>query len=266
MFDKKSLSWLTSKLSLIFTVILLYWIVVFISITVFGFKIFRENLTQIFYLSVVGILAILLGSALLNIMTNIAIIADNTDKQAETSVPKRKLFAGGLLVLLSFVIVFGGLYMGDRLNSAKKEQYLVASAKRLYKDHTDKFSVMDRYNFSPTFVSELGQKLRVISQQDKNFQYVSVIVKGSIDGEPVFLNFAPVYSKYEIEDFDKADFILPTTMEERDYLNRIFAGESEELRYSSSDGEYELYFPINGGKTKYILYLSEHQPYGKFGS
>lgn len=266
MFDKRTIARVTQKLSIIFTFILIYWIVIFISVTVFDFKIFRENITETFYLSVVGILAILFSSALLNVMMNISIIADNADKQPRTVIANKKLYGGALLVILSFLFIFAALYTGDRLNSAKKREYLIASAQRLYNDHKEKFSAMDHFAFSPSFASDLGQALRIISQQDKNFQNASVIVRGFIDGEPVFLNFGPVYSKYELEDFDKADFILPTNMEERDYLNRVFEGGSEELRYSSSDGEYELYFPVTDRQSKFIIYLSEHQQYGKYGS
>lgn len=266
MFDKRTLSWVTHKLSLIFTFILIYWTVIFISITVFDFKIFRENITETFYLSVFGILAILCGSALLNVMTNISIIADNADKRPRTPIATKKLYGRALLVVASFFLVFAGLYAGDRLNSEKKKHYLISSAQHLYTDHMEKFAMMDRFRFSPSFASDLGKALRIISQQDKNFQNVSVIVQGSIEGDAVFLDFGPVYSRYEAKDFDKADFILPTNLEERDYLNQVFSGQTSERRYSSSDGEYELYFPITDRKTKFIIYLSEHQRYGKYGS
>jgi uncharacterized membrane protein len=40
-------------------VLLVYWIFAFVSIQVFGFKVFRENLTQIFAMSILGIFAVL---------------------------------------------------------------------------------------------------------------------------------------------------------------------------------------------------------------
>jgi hypothetical protein len=127
---------------------------------------------------------------------------------------------------------------------------------------------MDRYEFGPAFAGDLGTALRLISKQDENFENVNVIVQDKIGKDPVFLTFGPLYSREELKDIKKDDYLLSTNMEEREYLNSIFSGTSQKMRYSSSDGSYELYFPVVGKetKTKFIIYLSEHQKYGKYGS
>ncbi len=43
---------------------------------------------------------------------------------------------------------------------------------------------------------------------------------------------------------EKADFIFSTSQEERTYLNRVFEGNTSEVKFSASDGNYELYYPI----------------------
>lgn len=266
MVSKKTVAWVTNKLSILFTFILVYWTFVFISITVFDFKIFRENLTETFYLSVLGILAILLGSAILNVMTNIAIIAENLDKNPEVKVSGKKLVLGGLGIVLSFVLVFALLYWGDLENRLKKEKYLVASAEQLYHDNSDVFSLMDEYSFTPSFISKLSDDLRLLVEQDKNFQEVGIIVLDSIGNKTVFLNFGPNDFRDESKKPKKEDFIFPTNLEEKEYLNRIFFGLSKEMRYSAGDGNYELFYPVVTGPVKFVIFLSEHQQYGKFGS
>jgi hypothetical protein len=266
MFGKKYVAWITHKLSVIFTFVLVYWTLVFISVTVFDFKIFRENMTQAFNLSILGILAILCGSTLLNVMTNISIIAENIDKNPEVRIPKKKLLNGTFAIAASFLLLFAALYLGDLRNSAKKERYLVASAERLYNDNKEKFAVMDKYVFDRDFIFDLSDSLFLITRQDKNFQNVGVIVQDSIGKDLVFLSFAPGFSAENMKNIKKEDFLLPTNMEEREYLNRVFSGVSKERRYSSSDGSYELYFPVTDTRTKFILYLSEYQSYGKYGS
>ena len=48
-------------------VFLTYWIFTFVTIEFFGLKIFRQNLTEIFYLSVTGILALLVCALIVNL-------------------------------------------------------------------------------------------------------------------------------------------------------------------------------------------------------
>ena len=64
----------------------------------------------------------------------------------------------------------------------------------------------------------------------------------------------------------KIRHIYKTTQVEREYLDKIFSGKSEELRYSNHDGEYELFYPYKKGKKIIVLYFSEQQRYGKIGS
>jgi hypothetical protein len=60
--NNKALVRLSNIIGIISILLLVYWVFVFISIQVFGFKVFRENLTETFYLSVLGILALMFGA------------------------------------------------------------------------------------------------------------------------------------------------------------------------------------------------------------
>jgi len=62
---------LTNRVALVAMILLLYWVFIFISITVFDFKVFKENITETFYLSVIGILALLAGAVIVNVMFNL---------------------------------------------------------------------------------------------------------------------------------------------------------------------------------------------------
>lgn len=84
----KTLVKLSNIIGIISIILLVYWVFVFISMTVFGLKIFRENITETFYLSVVGVLALMLGSLIINVMFNLTRIAEKHN-QDELSVPKQ---------------------------------------------------------------------------------------------------------------------------------------------------------------------------------
>lgn len=128
--DNRSLVRLSNIIGIISIILLVYWVFVFISITVFGFKVFRENITETFYLSVIGILALMFGSLIINVMFNLTRIAEKHNQDDLTS-SKRASKKLGLIFGLSFPLVFGLLIAGDYLTSNKKEKMLIASAKSI---------------------------------------------------------------------------------------------------------------------------------------
>ncbi len=54
----KQLVKISNIIALISIILLVYWVFIFIIAVVFGIKIFRENITEIFGFSILGILAI----------------------------------------------------------------------------------------------------------------------------------------------------------------------------------------------------------------
>ncbi|MES2575728.1 MAG: peptidase [Bacteroidota bacterium] len=246
-------------------VLLVYWVFTFIMIQVFGLKVFRENMTETFYLSVLGILALMVGSLIINLMFNLTRIADkhNLDNSSVRSNKKRVVIILAIFPLIA-VILFGG----DYLTSSKKEKLLIGSAKAIIETNKSISGKLVDYKFSEKYIVETANILEILSKTDENFPSVTLIVKDTIDGSPVFLGF----NEYEGGDLmdtirpKKIEYIYKTTQPERDYLNGVFEKNSDELRYSSHDGNYELFYPYIKGKKKIVLYFSEHQRYGKIGS
>jgi len=264
--SNKSLVRLSNMIGIISIILLVYWVFVFISITVFGLKVFRQNITETFYLSVVGILALMFGSLIINVMFNLTRIAEKHN-QDDLDISKKKSKKLSLLFGLSFPLIFGLLFGGDYLTSKKKEKMLISSAKSIIEGNKEKSDKLLNYSFSENWIIETDNILDLYSMTDKHFPYVSVIVVDSIEKSQIFLEFR----NYNGEKNDtiqpvKKDFIQTTTKEEREYLNKVFYSSSDAVRFSSSDGQYELFYPyIKNGK-KIILYFSDFQRYGKIGS
>ena len=120
---------ITNKIALITVVLLMYWVFIFISSTVFGFKVFKENMTEMFLLSILGIFAILSASIILNIMFNLTAIAEGRVK--ENQEPRKSQKVAIIAFLGSLAFIFMLLYAGDLATSKKKEKYLVSSASDL---------------------------------------------------------------------------------------------------------------------------------------
>lgn len=240
----------------------------FIAVQVFGFKIFRENISQTFAMSIFGIFALMVGSLIINVMFNLTRIAEkhNRDEFLEANAITKKL---GWTFLLSFPLIIAFLFGGDYLTSQKKEAMLIDSAKSVIEKFPQKADGLLNYQFNENWLSEMDNTLYLMRTTDKNSPSVLVIVKDSIDDSEVFLGFS-IYRKTSGEDSkqqpEKRTYILQTTKMERDYLSKIFNEGYSEIRFSASDGKYELYYPYVKDGRKIVLYFSDLQRYGKLGS
>ena len=264
--NNKLLVKLSNIIGIISIILLVYWVFIFISITVFGLKVFRENITETFYFSVLGILALMFGSLIINVMFNLTRIAEkhNQDNVNSTKAVKKIWLIFGL----SFPIIFGLLYGGDYLTSRKKEQMLITSAKSIIESDREKSEKLVNYAFSKEWINETSSILTIYSKTDTYFPNITVIALDSIDNSQAFLGF----NRYEfINQKDtipphRKNYIWKTTKVERDYLNKVFHENFSEIRFSARDGKYELFYPYFKDGKVIVLYFSDRQEYGKIGS
>jgi len=107
-----------------------------------------------------------------------------------------------------------------------------------------------------------------LSKTDENIPHISILVKDSIDSEPVILGFTKYYTGSLMDTIQplKKRFIRTTTLSERTYLESVFENKNENYRYSSHDGKYELFYPHIKDNKAVVIYFSEYQRYGKIGS
>lgn len=264
--NPRNLVKLSNAVGTISIILLVYWVFVFISIEVFGLKVFIENITETFYMSILGILALMTGALIINIMFNLTRIAEkhNHDDQAAASSHQKAL---RWLFLLSFPVIFGLLFGGDYLTSKKKERLLNQASKSIIEDNAEKTKILLDYKFNELWISRTEDVLDIMSKTDKNFPNVMVIVADSIDKTKVLLGFREFYGNLNdtIQPVKK-NYILETTKAERDYLWEVFGAGNQEIRFSAHDGNYELYYPYFKGNRKIVLLFSDYQRYGKIGS
>ncbi len=266
----KTLVKLSNIVALVSIVLLIYWVFIFVSTEVFGFKIFRENISQTFAMSVLGILALMGGSLMINVMFNLTRIAQkhNQDEVAADS----KGFSKQLILAfaLSFPVIFGLLFTGDYLTSVKKENMLVQSAQSIIERNAVRTDALVNYEVSDGWLAATSATLNFFEQTERNFPHVSVIVKDNVDDAPVFLAFQDYNTQKndsgEVIEPTKRQYLMATTKPERDYLNKVFDEGFSEKRFSASDGKYELFFPYFKDGRRIVLYFSDYQRYGKMGS
>ena len=260
--DNKKIVKISNIVGLVSISLLIYWVFIFISITVFGLKVFRENITESFYLSIVGILALMSGALMINIMFNLTKIAAHFDGEpAKSTGPRVK--TSTWLIILSFPVIFGLLFLGNWYSSYKKEQYLVSSAKKMIHDYPAMIKELAEYRFDTNYIKKTENIISYLEKIDKNFPEIRIIRQDTIGANTNFLCFE---SGMEYVRINKTNFIFSCSARERDYLNSVYAGSHPTPKFEANGGNYELYYPVQAGKNTIILYFAERQRYGKIGS
>ena len=253
---------LTNKIALIAVFLLIYWVFIFVINAVFEFRVLKENLTEMFFLSVFGIFAILFGSIILNIMYNLTAIAEGRPSQQESNFSKKPV----ILFLASLGIIAFLLYYADLKTSQKKEEYLVSSAARVLEDQADIVDRLSDYSFSKEYIENANEDISILSKVEEKYPNVTVIVRDQVKANSVLLGFGSYSSVFDKTEPKKTRFILSTSSAERDYLNSVFDGKNKNHLFSSHDGRYEIYYPAQTSKGIIVIHMSQRSRYGKLGS
>lgn len=254
---------ITNRTALVTVTLLVYWVFIFISCTVFDFTIFKEGLATAFGMSVLGIFAVLTGAIVLNIMYNLTAIAESRQAvpvATTTSRPWGKLFCASLLLILAL------LWAGDWANGRQREQQLIAAAELLVEQQQEVVARIADYEFGAAYINRTGQDLTLLGKIDSSFPNVTAITLDEIDGKPVLMGFGRHTDLDEDKSPRKVDFIHSTEPEERAYLLRALAGKEQGHRFHYDGRRYRLLFPVTTANGVLILQLSDYDRYGSFSS
>ncbi len=255
---------ITNRTALVTVTLLVYWVFIFISCTVFDFTIFKEGLTTAFGLSVQGIFAVLTGAIVLNIMYNLTALAEARQAVVETSSTSRrpwgKLFCGSLLLILAL------LWAGDWANGRQREQQLIAAAELLVEQQQEVVARIADYEFSVAYINRTEQDLTLLGKIDSSFPNITAITLDEIDGKPLLMGFGSYTTIDEGKSPRKVDFIHSTEPEERAYLLQALAGKEQGHRFFYDGSNYRLLFPVATANGVLILQLSDYNRYGSFSS
>ncbi len=258
---------LTNKVAFFSVGLLAYWVFIFVSITVFDFKVFKENITQAFYLSILGVFALLGGAIILNIMLNMTRIAECLENgTGRVQSPSRVTRNWKIAAATSFPVIFGLLYVGDLSSSMKKKEVLLEAATYMATEHRETIDALSDYSFSAAYLQLAASSLKVLAKVEERFPTVTVIARDTIDNKPVFLSFSRWGRSDDDKEPKKEDYIYSASKAEREYLKGVFEAGMSSVRFSAHDGRYELYFPVKTSRGVIVLYLSDRQRYGKIGS
>ena len=275
--DNRKLVKLTNVIGIVSVLLLVYWVFAFILAQVFGLKVFREHITEMFAMSVLGIIALMAGALMLNIMLNLTRIAER-DQQTQGGGGRKTVW----LLLAVFPLLAALLFGGDYLSVRRKQQILLQSAERAVQSGAA--AALADYRFDLPYILQTADTLKLMEKENTAFRSVSLIAPDTIGGKPVYLAFYDEADSYRnladvqpaadgfaakerdnVKTVRKIDHVYTTDPADREYLQQAFAGR-EGSRFQADGGNYTLYYPYRKNGKTVVLVFSDYQRYGKFGS
>lgn len=275
--DNRKLVKLTNVIGIVSVLLLVYWVFAFILAQVFGLKVFREHITEMFAMSVLGIIALMAGALMLNIMLNLTRIAER-DQQTQGGGGRKTVW----LLLAVFPLLAALLFGGDYLSVRRKQQILLQSAERAVQSGAA--AALADYRFDLSYILQTADTLKLMEKENTAFRSVSLIAPDTIGGKPVYLAFYDEADSYRnltgvqpaadgftakerdnVKTVRKIDHVYTTDPADRAYLQQAFAGR-EGSRFRADGGNYTLYYPYRKNGKTVVLVFSDYQRYGKFGS
>ena len=284
--NAKKLVKATNIIGMVAVTLLVYWVFALILIQVFGLKVFREHITEIFLMSILGILAVMGGTLMLNIMLNLTRIAERGQEE-EVRGGRKTLY----LLLVVFPLLAALLFGGNYLTIQQKRDILIQSSERIVKDNPAQIDALADYRFDLAYIRKTSEILDLMAKDNSSFKSAVIIVPDKIDNKPVYLAFsadsrlnvggeAVPAANQNVEGGDnfvmdrngekvmvkKMDYVYSPNLKERKYLQKVFAGQTQEMRYEAEDGHYNLCHPYRKNGKTILLCFSDYQEYGKIGS
>ena len=264
--NKRKIITITNYIGVISIFSLIYWIFIFINVNVFGLKIFRENLSELFELSILGILALMSGALILNIMMNLSIITEqkldgHSNEPRDLIKNNKKIF---FIFLISFPLIAGLLFIGDYNNTQKNKKHLIERAQFITHEYKKQIETLADHDFSSENNIKQSASIVRLFKSENGLLDISVLFGGKYQDEfTIFeVNDHILYlSEFELRNI--YSFIYRCSSENRQYLKTFFDGGQQNFKFSAHDGNYELYFPVSINEKQMVLYLNKKSRYAK---
>jgi hypothetical protein len=265
--NSKKMVKLSNTIGFIAVLALIYWVIIFTTTEIFGLKIFKETTTATFNWSILGILVLMFGALIINIMFNLSRIADkiNNDNETieKTAIKKGK---GIIIFIISLPIVIIALFFGNFLSSKNVENELKKSADKIIDSYQMSISELSDYSFDRDWINSARNLLSFMVRIDPNINNVAIIFEDEINGNNFYLTVSDGGEIRENDILSKMNYLRNYELKEREYIENVFKDNFNQKYFVSNNGLYRLFVPYQNNEMKIIFLFSNRRSYGTLSS
>jgi hypothetical protein len=231
---------------------------------------FKETTTSFLVAIFCGLIGAAAILVLLNIATNISLIADAKISELKIEprpgLLKKWMIRFAAVVIILVAVVFGGTYLS-------KERYLGivrSQADEVIKENKSLLEEVSRLLAAgkPEDYKRIFDIHNFLEHQRSGLPQLTLIYSGTFAGKPALYQIGSYFSG----DLDKNTYshiyFRCTRDLDCDYLTRFFTGNEVGVlqKYTIRDDQFYIYIPVNGKEARFILLFQRTNSYGKLGS
>jgi hypothetical protein len=260
-----------ATLTLLTVVVSLFLLGVLVIVLCSGFQInpFRETTTSFLVAAFFGIIGVAAVLVLLNVATNLSLIADVKIMELKIE-PQHGALRRWLIAFVVAAVVVAGLVLGGTYLS--KERYLGvvrAQADEVLQANKSLLDEISRLLASgkPEDYKRIGEIRAFLQSQRSGLPQLTIVYSGKFGDKLALYGFNEYYY-YRQPDAYQPSYFRCTKNLDCDYLTRFFSGEKVDVlqKYSFRNDQFHIYIPYTGGETRFVLFFDSTNSYGKLGS
>lgn len=261
-----------TSLSLLVLVAVLFLLGLVVLVVCAGLQInpFRETTTAFLLAMFTGLIGVAAILVLLNVATNISLIADAriAELQAEPRPGVLKKWFG--MFVCTAALLVGFVFLGTYLSKERYLQVVGRQARELVNDNRPSFEEIGHLLASgkPEDFKRINELHNYLSTRRADLSQLTIIYSGRMGDKTVLYRTLGDYYYDPSSRNNPRVFYSCATNIDCDYLNKFFSGQNAETlrKYTMRDDRFYIYMPIITNDSRFVLLFERWNSYGKIGS
>jgi len=277
----KAIAKISYMIALLAIALLILWTLGWLTIVTFDLKVFEKQSSEFLLMAILPILATVAGAGIVNIISNIGVIASHITKEQEVASNWNIRRVGyGYLILI--VLMVSALFLGNSISHTIKIHELKSEFELVVKHNQPMLSAIKQVDLAPNNILIAQQSMQFIDLQTKKLKSPQILFECSYKGIHALCNFGQSYhstdffKKVPTENgdsvisataIDTLDYLWKTSEKEKAKISEMLQDKPSTVEVElDENGEYQLYQYIETEKAKMIFKMEKREQYGRLSS
>lgn len=261
--------------------LLILWTLGWLTIVTFDLKVFEKQSSEFLLMAILPILATVAGAGIVNIISNIGVIASHITKEQEVASNWniRRVGYGYLILIVVMVIA---LFLGNSISHTIKINELKSEFELVVKHNQPMLFAIKQVDLTANNILAAQQSMQFIDLQTKKMKAPQILFECSYKGINTLCNIGQsnhsvdFIKKVSTENgdsvisataIDTLDYLWKTSEKEKAKISKMLQDKPSTVEVELDEsGEYQLYQYIETEKAKMIFKMEKRELYGRLSS
>jgi hypothetical protein len=260
-----------ATLSLLAVVASLFLLGVLVFVLCAGLEInpFKETTSSFLVAAFVGLIGVAAVLVLLNVATNLSLIADAKIAEMKIEPNRRVLRRWSAAFIAVAVALVGLIFAGTYLSKEKFLRVVRGQADEVLGKNRDLLEEISRLLASgkPEDYKRINEIRNFLQNQRSGLPQLTLIYSGQFEGKLAFYR-ADYYDWNQQRSEYTPTYFQCTQNMDCEYLTKFFSGQNVDVfqKYTVREDQFYIYIPLVGKEARFVLLFDRRNSYGKVGS